>query len=160
MGQVVGIDIVHRDIGVEEFVKVRWNLNVSLMIPPVRDMVKRDFNLINSRFLVDGINARRWTPLINEYKDLLTKGGWLQMAELEWTFNSENGHALPNLAAWSDAYSQALRRMGKEPNVAGSLENLVRSNGGFEQVRGEVHRIRLGGWPSGMSYCPHISCMP
>lgn len=152
MVQVTGIDVFHdtESAGVEEFTKLQWNLNASFRSVPIRNILQRQsFDLVNSRFLIDGINRGRWEPLIREYKELLKLGGWLQIAELGWTFHSEHGHNLPNLTSWSDKYHDALRQMEKKPDIASSLERLVRW-AGFEGVQCEVHNIPLGGWNSGM----------
>lgn len=139
------------------FTTLQWDLNDSFRRAPFEETRPETFDLINSRFLVDGIDEQRWTPLIKEYKALLREKGWLQMVELEWTFHSDSNQDLPHLTRWSNAYSLALRRTQKDPGIAGRLERIMRLEAAFEQVEVEVRNIRLGGWPSGMRPCVHIS---
>jgi hypothetical protein len=134
--QVTGIDIFQRqNPDVQEFVPLRWNLNASFKNSPLEDEA---LDLINSRFLTDGINGSRWELMIQEYKELLKPRGWLQMAETRWVFLSQSGRDLPHLDAWSNAYADALRRMQKNPEITRDLERLVRW-AGFEEVESQVH---------------------
>ena len=112
---------------------------------------------LNDSFRRAPFEEQRWTPLIKEYKALLREKGWLQMVELEWTFHSDSNQDLPHLTRWSNAYSLAMRRTQKDPGIAGRLERIMRLEAAFEQVEVEVRNIRLGGWPSGMRPCVHIS---
>jgi hypothetical protein len=58
--QILGIDIFDRQTaGLQQFHKMAWNLNISLQNAR-NEYVKPDmFDLINSRFLTDGINMDR-----------------------------------------------------------------------------------------------------
>lgn len=138
-------------VGVEEFDKIKWNLNASFRLLPDEDeLMKREtFRLINSRFLSDGITNTRWPALMKEYLDLLEPGGWLQMVEVDWSFQSSRGVDLPNLRAWWDEYSGALRQMRKDPIIARHLCELM-GYAGFEEVRGNVINVPIGGWQQGI----------
>lgn len=160
--QVTAVDIFFRpSVHALEFERLRWNLNARFSDDSSKRQLKPEvFYLVNSRFLIDGIDEHRWEPLIQEYKELLVKGGWLQMAEVQWTFHSLNNQALPNLARWSSAYYTALRLMGKKPDVATRqlesrtipLETHVRW-AGFARVNGSIHDIPVGNWRPGTCGC-------
>lgn len=135
-----------RDVGVQEFIKKRWNLNASFQLPPIGGQLMREtFHLINSRFLSDGIDAIRWPGLMREYLELLKPGGWVQMVEVDWSFQSDSGVDLPNLEEWWNTYSRALHRMGKDPVVARSLRQRL-SGAGFVRVDGSFRQVPVGGW--------------
>lgn len=115
-------------------------------------MLKMDtFDLINSRFLSDGIDSERWPELVNEYRALLKPGGWLQMVEVNWCFQSDNGSRLPHLEAWWNNYSTAMRRMNRDPTVAGHLVRLM-GEAGFVHIetKDEDNRIPVGEWMAGI----------
>lgn len=126
-------------------------MNARFRSAPERDMLKMDtFDLINSRFLSDGIDSERWPDLISEYRALLKPGGWLQMVEVNWCFQSDNGARLPHLEAWWNNYSMALRRMNRNPTVAGHLFRLM-AEAGFVHIetKDEDNRIPVGDWMAG-----------
>ncbi|GAB7327958.1 hypothetical protein MBLNU13_g00024t2 [Cladosporium sp. NU13] len=148
--EVTGVDIFIRPRpGVQEFYKEQWNLNAPMQTKKFR-LPSNHFDLINSRFLVDGVDERRWDLLVMEYKELLKPKAWLQMAEVEWIFHSQSNRHLPALEIWSGAYNSALAIMQKKPNVAadGWLEWLVRFKG-FQQVNGSIHNIPIEEWRAG-----------
>lgn len=126
-----------------------WNLNASFRLAPAEDELNPErFDLINSRFLADGIDETRWPALIAEFKALLKPSGWLQLVEVDWTFQSDNGTRLPRLEAWWEHYSRALRRMQKKPTVARQLHSMLR-NAGFQGTREQVYNVPIGNWPPG-----------
>ena len=150
--QFIGIDIFDRHItGLQQFHKLPWDLNTSLLNAPGEYVNRERFNMINSRFLTDGIYKDRWEPLIREYKLLLKPGGWLQMVEVRWRFLSRSDKALPNLTAWSDEYMNALSSMKKDPKIIARLEQLVRF-AGFEGVEGRTCNIPVGNWRPGSCF--------
>jgi SAM-dependent methyltransferase len=149
MTQIFGIDIYERRTDVQLFQKRQWNLNVSALTAAFRrEDMPRTFDLINSRFLSDGINRPRWKPLVEEYFELLKPGGWLQMVEVQWIFRSQSNADLPNLMTWSDAYFNALRQMQKDPSIASNMENLVEYPK-FGRVEKTVHQVSIGEWRPG-----------
>jgi hypothetical protein len=136
---------------VQEFYQRQWNLNAPLPTDACRWLKSGTFDLINSRFLVDGIDVQRWEPLVLEYKVLLKHKAWLQMAEVQWKFHSQSNRDLPALKKWSKKYYEALCEMGKRPDVAeGPLEHAMRW-AGFEHVNCTTHRIPVGEWRAGTS---------
>lgn len=135
----------------QEFYPEQWNLNAPF--PTGRDWLEpKTYDLINSRFLVDGIDEERWQPLIREYEVLLKHKAWLQMVEVQWEFHSQSSHALEALDEWSKAYYGALVRMGRKPEVVAveRLEQLVRW-AGFQHVDGKTYNVPTGEWRAGAS---------
>lgn len=140
-----------RDVSpVQEFVKIKWNLNAPFRLARHPDLMRGVFHLINSRFLIDGINTDRWESLIGEYMELLAPGGWLQMIEFEWVFQSAKGQHLSNLERWWNLYSTALRSMRnrKDPVIARRLYHLM-ARAGFERLTEERKDIPIGAWTNG-----------
>lgn len=137
-------DDEERNDAVQEFIRKQWNLNAPFGRAPWKT-----FHLINSRFLSDGIDRSRWPVLMTEYWSLLSPGGWVQMVEVDWSFQSDNGTRLPNLEAWWNAYREALQQMGKDPIIARNLCHRLR-NAGFERVTGNQISVPIGGWQRGM----------
>lgn len=167
--QVVGIDIIDRDKErnsdeedesngnggnefdpVQEYVKIKWNLNAPFRDAPHPELKRDMYHLINSRFLADGIEEGRWAGLITEYMGLLAPGGWLQMVEFEWVFQSSRGRDLPHLEKWWNMYSGALRgmRRRKDPVIVRRLYHLMYT-AGFERMAEERIDIPIGKWANG-----------
>ncbi|KAM0714902.1 hypothetical protein Q7P37_009367 [Cladosporium fusiforme] len=138
-------DDERQDSPVQEFVKIKWNLNAPFARHP--ELGRGTFHLINSRFLADGIDKNRWEPLVREYMEMLAPEGWLQMVEFDWVFQSDRGQNLPNLERWWNMYSGALRSMRKEkdPVVARKLHQLM-ANAGFDTIKEERKRVPVGDW--------------
>ena len=141
--------------GVQEFIKHRWNLNA-----PFRtgSRLRPDtFDLINSRLLMDGIDTNRWDPYVRELKFLLKPGAWLQMVELQLSFQSDSG--LLNyvdsepLWSWQRWYEYGMSHMRKDYRIGQRLGQLMTSNG-FERVSHQRHRLQIGRWNGSSSTKP------
>lgn len=115
------------------------------------------FDLINSRFLTDGIDKDRWQSLIEEYKLLLKPRCWLQMVEVLWKFHSPSDQALSSLDEWSKAYMNALTLMQKDPDITESRLEWFARRAGFEQVHKNTRRVMVGNWRPG-SYLVRVGC--
>lgn len=151
--QIIGIDIFDRQsTGLRQFHKLPCDLNASFL-----SGWTNHFDMINSRFLTDGINKDRWQPLIAKYKKLLKPGGWLQMVEIRWTFRSRSDRDLPKLGAWSFAYENALNHMQKDPEITESRLEWFARAAGFEHVEKEIYNVPVGSWRPG-SYLTRITC--
>lgn len=155
VSQATGIDIIDLSSAqdVPEFEMLRWNLNETLS--RIRPRLETGFDLINSRFLADGVNTDRWPSLVRECWRLLAPGGWLQMVEPVWQFQSDIGEVLPCLEAWWNHYSDALRLMRKEARVGRSLFGHLRV-AGFQSIQFEDNNIPAAGWRDGMSDSAHV----
>lgn len=136
---------------VQEYVKKRWNLNASFREDRSEDRLRPEsFDLINSRYLADGINANRWSSYVRELKYLLKPGGWLQMVEIQFPFQSSSGLLPDNscLTRWWQWYSRALDRMSKNVRVGRELGQLLTTHG-FQHVRAISHDLPIGDWNPG-----------
>ncbi|KAK4959905.1 hypothetical protein LTR10_002793 [Elasticomyces elasticus] len=139
------------DDGVEEFRKKRWNLNAPFNQDRDEDHLRREeFNLVNSRFLAEGIDTNRWQPYIRELKELLEPGGWIQLVELDLRFQSDNGRLDPNdgapLVVWNDWYRQTMVHRNKDPRVGQRLHQYLQV-AGFQQIYGgRPQRLEIGSW--------------
>jgi hypothetical protein len=108
--------------------------------------------MINSRFLAEGINANRWSSYIRELRQVLIRGGWLQLMELQLHVQSSSGQ-LPDtscLTRWWNLYSDAMSRMSKDPRIGRRLGRLL-SEEGFEEVQQGTRLIPIGDWHQGWS---------
>lgn len=143
---------------VQEFERKQWNLNA-----PFRDdrsetrLQPGSFHLINSRFLVAGINGDRWPTYIADLKRLLKPGGWLQMVEQYALVRSENGQAVPYLQRWWQMFSAALAQMNKNAHVGRSLRTHM-NNQGFESVHERAERLPIGNWDASQCLETQQSC--
>lgn len=141
------------DDGVQEFIKKRWNLNARFRDDRSNTRITAErFHLVNSRLLMDGINTTRWPDYINDLKLVLKPGGWLQMVELEFRVQSDNGRIPPDdsdpLYRWYRLYLEEMERMGKDPRIGQRLARLMRDKG-FENVTTHAHRLQIGRWNEG-----------
>ncbi|KAK0903576.1 hypothetical protein LTR02_007523 [Friedmanniomyces endolithicus] len=165
--QVVGVDIYlgsrdddedddddeEENDGLQEFEKKRWNLNAPFRTDASTSRLRREqFDLINSRFLAEGINTNRWRPYIRELKELLKPGGWLQMVELELVFQSDNGRLAPSpsepLFVWSEWYRHTMQQCDNNPRIGRLLGQHLQSEG-FDSVSVGPRRLEIGRWNSG-----------
>lgn len=139
---------------VQEFVKKRWNLNASFREDRSATRLGRDrFHLINSRLMVEGIDASRWPSYIEELRKMLRPGGWVQLVELDLMVQSWNG-TLPDtscLSRWWNLYKAALGRLGKNAQASRHLGQLL-SQQGFENVSASCMDLPIGSWRPGK--CP------
>lgn len=136
---------------VQEFIKKRWNLNASFGADKSDDKLwPETFDLINSRYLAEGINTSRWPSYVKELRQLLKIGGWLQMVEIQFPFQSYNG-SLPDesyLTRWWQWYSRALGNMGRNVRIGQDLGQLMNREFG-QQVTFVTRILPVGGWSEG-----------
>lgn len=138
---------------------MRWNLNQSLSGSGLK---REEFDLVNSRFLADGINKDRWPGLVEDCWELLVPGGWLQMVEPVWAFQSAFGQNLPCLEAWWNYYAHAHTReqMGKNLRVGRILSGFManaRADKSWQNITAYARDVPAAGWKDGMSDYAHIS---
>jgi hypothetical protein len=138
---------------VQEYVQKRWNLNASFRADtsPTR-LRPEQFDLINSRFLSEGINADRWPSLIRELRALLKPGGWLQMVELELRFQSDNGRLQQSnnepLYLWGECYRTRMQQLGKDPRIGARLVHYLQREA-FDTISSRVVQLQIGSWNRG-----------
>jgi len=137
--------------GVMEFEPKRWNLNAPFRQDRSDSRLQPGtFDLINSRFLVAGINGNRWATYIADLERLLKPGGWVQIVEQYPLIRSESGRAIPYLQEWWQRYSLSMVQMNKDPHISRNLRAQL-DRQGFENVRERVERLPIGNWDAGQS---------
>jgi hypothetical protein len=143
------------DEAVQEWFEKRWNLNMSFRTDSSHTRLRPEqFDLINCRFLSEGINRDRWPTLIGELRLLLKPGGWLQMVELELRFQSDNGPLGQSnnepLYVWGEVYRRQMEQANKDPRIGSKLIQYLRRQG-FEHVLSRTVRLQIGDWNQGQS---------
>ncbi|QSS64213.1 hypothetical protein I7I51_01278 [Histoplasma capsulatum] len=116
------------------------DLNRTFTFPP------NHFDLVHSRLIASGLHRQRWPRYIRDIKRTLRPGGWVQMAEMYFNVQSDNGtitndHALRQ---WSSRYARSIEDV-KDPRVAMNLGNLLTS-AGFVNVETKLINIPLAAW--------------
>ncbi|KAK6433679.1 hypothetical protein LTR95_010140 [Oleoguttula sp. CCFEE 5521] len=166
--EITGIDIHigRRDseedlpaaVAAEEFDRVRRDLNVSLYGSSLRP---RSFKLVNCSCIAEGISIQRWPRMISEMKELLQPGGYLQMIEPHYLFQSEAGNVrgYPMLDSWWNRYKRSLQARGRYHDLGPRLEGLLRT-GGFVDIETEVITARIGDWHESMPCWLSNCCLP
>ena len=137
-----------RDGGVQEYGKKRWNLNQAFRTDRSEDRLRPEtFDVIHSRFLADGIDASRWQAYVADLRQLLKKGGWVQMIEMIPHIQSENGRLGDDsyLNTWWLSYSRVLTQMGRNVRIGRDLERML-AHEGFERVGSRSYNIPIGTW--------------
>ncbi|KAF2722487.1 hypothetical protein K431DRAFT_327130 [Polychaeton citri CBS 116435] len=137
----------------DEWFKERWDLNISFRLIKKQTALKRDrFHLINSRLLTGGIYEVRWDGYLAELHQMLRRGGWLQMVEIELPPQSGVGNALgapSSLGQWWDHYRAAMTRVDsrvrKNLTIGQELRVKLRS-AGFGSVNVESKAFPVGAW--------------
>ncbi|OQO02614.1 hypothetical protein B0A48_12142 [Cryoendolithus antarcticus] len=109
------------------------------------DRVRRDLNV--SFCIAEGISIQRWPRMVSEMKELLQPGGYLQMIEPHYLFQSEVGNVrgYPMLDSWWNRYKRSLQARGRYHDLGPRLEGLLRT-GGFVNIETEVITARIGDW--------------
>jgi len=116
------------------------------------------YDLINSRFISPGIHKNRWPSYVKDLRKLLKPGGWLQMVEYYFNFQSDNGrltdaHAL---SRWYGKYAEAMQQ-DRDPRIGIHLEQLMRQ-AGLRDVTVRKYNLHVGGWSKGMKKSiPHLT---
>ena len=132
-------------------VKKRWNLNREFRYGQV-ELARDKYDLVNSSFVLDGLDKDRWLPYTRDLHDRLRPDGWVQMMEADFNIQSDNGSPLENLPRWWELYSQALAERNKEPRIGPKLAENMRIVG-LTNVAHETKLLPIGDWHAGMC-CP------
>ncbi|KAL4957131.1 S-adenosyl-L-methionine-dependent methyltransferase [Aspergillus filifer] len=105
------------------------------------------FDLVHSRLLAAGINRSRWPTYVRDIKRVLKPGGWVQMVEIYFNVQSDNGainerHALRQ---WS---SLLMRSMEEDKDLrVGTRLGMLLTAAGFTEVDAKMIPLPLSAWP-------------
>ncbi|RAK99202.1 class I SAM-dependent methyltransferase [Aspergillus ibericus CBS 121593] len=106
------------------------------------------FDLVHSRMMAAGINRSRWPSYIRDIKRVLKPGGWVQLVEIYFNVQSDNGSLTEKhaLRKWS---TQFMRSIGdvKDLRIGTRLRDLLLA-AGMEEVESRMIPLPLSAWSS------------
>ncbi|OCK86024.1 S-adenosyl-L-methionine-dependent methyltransferase [Lepidopterella palustris CBS 459.81] len=122
-----------------------WDLNRAL----TPSFPANTYNLIHCQFVSPGIHRNRWQNFVRDLRRLSKRGGWVQMAEYYYNFQSDAGlltqdHALRQ---WGDAYRSAMEIEHRDPRVGHRLGQMM-ADAGLVDVRSIKYDLPIGPWSS------------
>ncbi|KAL3712368.1 hypothetical protein TMatcc_001067 [Talaromyces marneffei ATCC 18224] len=144
--QVIGVDISPHmqplDIPDNLWLQVD-NLNRPFTFP------SRHFDLVHSRLVASGLDRSRWSSYVRDLVRVTKRGGWVQMAEIYFNVQSDNGSITDRhaLREWSRRYMRALEDL-KDLRAAPRLASLMTA-AGLEDVDMRMIQLPLSAWSSG-----------
>ncbi|CRG86860.1 hypothetical protein PISL3812_03872 [Talaromyces islandicus] len=108
----------------------------------------RYFDLVHSRLVAPGINRARWPSYVRDLVRVTKRGGWVQMVELNYNVQSDNGSITDQhaLREWSRHYLRALEDL-KDLRVGARLGSLMTS-AGLVEVDTTMIQLPLSAWSS------------
>ncbi|KAJ5215428.1 uncharacterized protein N7498_001835 [Penicillium cinerascens] len=141
--QVIGVDIAPH-MSPDNVPENLWlqvdDLNRPFTFP------SNHFDLVHSRLLATGIHRNRWPTYINDIVRVLKPGGWVQMVEIYFNVQSDNGSLTDQhaLRRWSTQYMQALEDK-KDLRVASKLRSHFQSSG-LVEIDSKMIQLPLSAW--------------
>ncbi|KAF7163148.1 hypothetical protein CNMCM5623_008218 [Aspergillus felis] len=104
------------------------------------------FDLVHSRLLATGINRARWPSYLADIKRVLKPGGWVQLIEIYFNVQSDNGSITEEhaLRRWSTQFLRSYEGT-KDVRVGTRLNNLLR-DGGFKEIDARMIPLPLSAW--------------
>ncbi|KAE8377638.1 S-adenosyl-L-methionine-dependent methyltransferase [Aspergillus bertholletiae] len=104
------------------------------------------FDLVHSRLLATGINRDRWPSYIRDIKRALKPGGWVQLVEIYFNVQSDNGSITDQhaLRQWSTQLMGSLEEV-KDLRVGTRLRNLLTA-AGLTEVDARMIPLPLSAW--------------
>ncbi|PWY73582.1 S-adenosyl-L-methionine-dependent methyltransferase [Aspergillus heteromorphus CBS 117.55] len=118
------------------------DLNRTFTFPP------NHFDLVHSRMLATGIDGSRWPSYIEDIRRVLRPGGWVQLVEMYFNAQSDNGSLTENhaLRQWSTKFMRSMQDV-KDLRVGTHLRNLLMA-AGMEEVDTKMIPLPLCEWPN------------
>ncbi|KAJ5728698.1 uncharacterized protein N7483_003206 [Penicillium malachiteum] len=141
--EVIGVDIAPH-MSPDDVPENLWlqvdDLNRAFTFP------SNHFDLVQSRLLATGLHRARWPSFTRDIFRVLKPGGWVQMIEIYYNVQSDNGaitdeHALRR---WSKQYMRALEDR-KDLRIGSKLRTLL-TEAGFEEVDVTMMPLPLSAW--------------
>ncbi|KAE8400717.1 S-adenosyl-L-methionine-dependent methyltransferase [Aspergillus pseudonomiae] len=104
------------------------------------------FDLVHSRLLATGINRDRWPSYIRDIQRVLKPGGWVQLVEIYFNVQSDNGSITEQhaLRQWSTQLMGSLEEV-KDLRVGTRLRNLLTA-AGLTEVDARMIPLPLSAW--------------
>ncbi|PYH45120.1 class I SAM-dependent methyltransferase [Aspergillus saccharolyticus JOP 1030-1] len=143
--EVIGVDIspqMSPDFAPDNLWFQVDDLNRSFTFP------SDNFDLVHSRMLATGIDRDRWPSYIRDIKRVLKPGSWVQMVEMYFNVQSDNGSLTEShaLRQWSTKFMQSLNDK-KDLRVGTRLKELLLA-AGMDHVDARMIPLPLSGWPT------------
>ncbi|KAJ5907660.1 hypothetical protein N7495_000342 [Penicillium taxi] len=130
------------------------HIREALKCLPVDDLNRRftfpsnHFDLVHSQLLATGIHRARWPSYIHDIVRVLKPGGWIQMVEIYFNVQSDNGSLTDQhaLRRWSTQFMRALEDQ-KDLRIGSRLQDLCMREG-LEEVDSKMIPLPLSAWPT------------
>ncbi|KAJ5407866.1 hypothetical protein N7509_001749 [Penicillium cosmopolitanum] len=141
--QVIGVDIAPH-MSPDDVPENLWlqvdNLNRNFTFPA------NHFDLVQSRLLATGIHHSRWPTYVRDIVRVLKPGGWVQMIEIYFNVQSDNGSITDEhaLRRWSTQYMRA-QEDRKDLRIGTRLRSMLTS-AGLTEVDTKMIPLPLSAW--------------
>ncbi|RJE27057.1 hypothetical protein PHISCL_00642 [Aspergillus sclerotialis] len=105
------------------------------------------FDLVHSRLLATGINRSRWPSYIQDIVRVLKPGGWVQIVEIYFNAQSDNGSITEQsaLRQWSINFMGAFGQT-RDLRIGARLKSLL-MEAGLVEVDTRMIPLPLSAWP-------------
>ncbi|KAF3906218.1 hypothetical protein ABW20_dc0101622 [Dactylellina cionopaga] len=105
-----------------------------------------EFDFVHSRLVAPGINKSRWPGYVKDCFKVLKPGGWLQMVEIYFNVQSDNGTLTEDhgLRRWSKTFLEVYEDK-KDLRAPTRLQPLM-EGAGFVEVQSRMIPLPLNGW--------------
>ncbi len=99
------------------------------------------FDFVHQRLLIFAIPQARWQPLVNELVRVTRRGGWVELIEVNPTFQ----HMGPATERILRLVVQATQQLGLDPAISQRIGTLL-STAGLKHVGTSTQLVPLGNW--------------